>query len=169
MTSKSSRPPATVRRPIAALPSRSSAPPKVYDETYEGTETDQTAVVAPKSFRTARRPTLMAMAGSLAGNVFRVGGERLSIGRSKTASITLSDQGVSRIHCVVTGDGQNRYFVEDQESTNGTIVNGAMVTRVQLSAGDRIQVGAEAVFGEIRNLQIRDGSWFTDSDVAARA
>jgi putative ABC transport system permease protein len=30
-------------------------------------------------------------------------------------------------------------------------------------------IGAEAVFGEIRNLQIRDGHWFSDADEASRA
>ena len=30
-------------------------------------------------------------------------------------------------------------------------------------------IGAEAVFGEIRNLKIRDGRWFSDADEAARA
>lgn len=139
MGAKSTRPP--TRRTTA----RSSAPPKVYDEEIEGTETDQTAIIAPKSFRTARRPTLMAMAGTHAGNIFRIEKERISIGRAATADITLTDQGVSRIHCVVTRDGAGRYFVEDRRSTNGTIVNGGQVTRAELSAGDRIQLGSDAV------------------------
>lgn len=145
---KSTRPPprrSTTPRAIPRVDAHSSSPPKLYDEEIEGTETDQTAIIAPKSFRTARRPTLMAMAGNHAGNIFRIDKEAVSIGRAGTADITLSDQGVSRIHCVVTRDGAGRYFVEDRGSTNGTIVNGGQVTRAELSAGDRIQLGSEAV------------------------
>lgn len=146
MGRKSTRPP-SLRATVPSLPriSHSSAPPKVYDEEIEGTETDQTALIAPKSFRTARRPTLMAMAGSNAGNIFRVDKPSMSIGRANTSDIILTDQGVSRLHCVVTRAGDGRYFVEDRGSRNGTIVNGGVVTRAELAAGDRIQLGSEAV------------------------
>ncbi len=146
MRRKSTRPP-SLRATVPSLPriSHSSAPPKVYDEEIEGTETDQTALIAPKSFRTARRPTLMAMAGSNAGNIFRVDKPSMSIGRANTSDIILTDQGVSRLHCVVTRAGDGRYFVEDRGSRNGTIVNGGVVTRAELAAGDRIQLGSEAV------------------------
>jgi diguanylate cyclase (GGDEF)-like protein len=122
-----------------------SRPPRLYED-HEVTETARTPVVVPKSFRTTRRPTLMMMAGSLAGHVFRVEKVEVTIGRSKTADVTVSDQGVSRLHCTISVDGAGRYFVEDNRSTNGTIVNGGRITRVELQAGDRIQVGSEAVF-----------------------
>lgn len=143
MGPKSSRPPS---RPSGA-PIRAAAisdVPKLYDD-HEGTETDQTAVIAPKSFRTRRRATLMAMAGSVAGDVFRLEKDRTSIGRSKAADIVLADEGVSRIHCVIVRRGDGAWAFEDHRSTNGTIINGVTKLAGDLAPGDRIQVGAEAV------------------------
>lgn len=142
MGPKSSRPPS-----LGSAPPKQAATsdvPKLYDD-HEGTETDHTAVIAPKSFRTNRRATLMAMAGSLAGNVFRLEKDRTSIGRSKSADIVLGDEGVSRIHCVIVRRSDGTWAFEDNGSTNGTIINGVSKVTGDLAAGDRIQVGAEAV------------------------
>ncbi len=88
----------------------------------------------------------MAMAGSSAGRVFRIERDRLVIGRSKQADIAITDPGVSRSHCAVLRKRSGEHFVEDLGSTNGTIVNGGRVERVELAPGDRIQLGPEAVF-----------------------
>jgi two-component system cell cycle response regulator len=130
-------------RVSSELPRVSSDVPRVYED-HEGTATDQTAVITPKSFRTRRRATLMVISGSLAGNVIRLVQERTTIGRSKSADIVLTDEGVSRIHCIIYGHGDTFSF-EDQRSTNGTIVNGRQVAAGELAAGDRIQLGSEAV------------------------
>src|SRR5688500_1998631 len=122
MGSGSSRPPSGSSGPPKEA--ASSDVPKLYDDDEGGTKTDQTAVIAPKSFRTRRRATLMAMAGSLAGNVFRLEKERTSIGRSRAADIVLRDEGVSRIHCVIVRRGDGQWAFEDQGSTNGTSSNG---------------------------------------------
>jgi two-component system, cell cycle response regulator len=119
--------------------------PTLHDDEIDGSRTDQTAVLAPTSMRSAQRPTLMVLAGAAAGKVFTVDSKRFTIGRGKASNLTLSDQGVSRTHCAIVADDGGRYFIEDLVSTNGTLVNGVRVKRIELNAGDRFQVGADAV------------------------
>lgn len=47
---------------------------------------------------------------------------------------------VSRLHCRLTA-GATELEVEDLESTNGTYVNGARVSRAVMRSGDRLTVG----------------------------
>ncbi len=66
--------------------------------------------------------------------------QKLTVGRSPDADITLSEEGVSRLHCefeIV----QNMVQVRDLDSTNGTFVNGSKIKRARLKAGDTVVVG----------------------------
>jgi len=64
----------------------------------------------------------------------------LSIGRGEDSTVHVPFEGVSRRHAeIVTAEGAVR--LKDLGSTNGTAVNGAEVSDVALSAGDRIQLG----------------------------
>jgi len=66
--------------------------------------------------------------------------DRMSIGRLDDCDIALPDPGVSRRHAeVVRRDGQ--YVVVDLGSTNGTMVNEAVISERTLRPGDRITVG----------------------------
>ena len=107
--------------------------------------TEQTHGVAPHSIRTAQRPTLMMMAGNGAGRVIRIDGDRTTLGRSKRATVELEENGVSRLHCAIVREKSGRWMIEDVGSTNGTLVNGGRITRIELTAGDRIQLGPEVV------------------------
>lgn len=111
----------------------------------EAPSTEQTFVVAPHSVRTAQRPTLMMMAGDAAGRIIRVDGDRTTLGRSKRASVELRENGVSRLHCAIVREKSGRWLIEDLGSTNGTLVNGGRITRLELGAGDRIQLGPDVV------------------------
>jgi signal transduction histidine kinase len=64
----------------------------------------------------------------------------VSIGRSTSATLVLSDTAVSRHHAVVERHGA-RVRLTDCDSSNGTLVNGARVSVVELSHGDSIEVG----------------------------
>jgi pSer/pThr/pTyr-binding forkhead associated (FHA) protein len=67
----------------------------------------------------------------------------ITIGRDKTNSIVIDDTMVSRCHAVIHKI-KNVYFIKDLESTNGTMVNGALVPRdkyVKLKPGDIIHIG----------------------------
>jgi len=66
--------------------------------------------------------------------------DRLTIGRSPECDIILPDRVVSRRHaCIERRDGE--YFIVDDDSKNGTFVNGQPVTEPhRLVDGDEIQV-----------------------------
>jgi hypothetical protein len=63
-----------------------------------------------------------------------------SIGRGADNSFSLDDGHVSRHHCrlVYTQEG---FFLFDEESTNGTYVNGKRITAHRLQDGDEIRIG----------------------------
>lgn len=63
-----------------------------------------------------------------------------TIGRSTGAELMLDAALVSRLHCRIEANRETLEVV-DLESTNGTFVNGARVTRAHLIPGDRLMVG----------------------------
>lgn len=65
----------------------------------------------------------------------------LSIGRSKEADVQITDRYASSIHVRLFERG-GRYFVEDMNSTNGTLLNGATLKgEAELIDGDTVQIG----------------------------
>lgn len=65
----------------------------------------------------------------------------LSIGRSKESDVQISDRYASSLHARVF-ERAGRYFVEDMNSTNGTLLNGAtLVGEAELIDGDTVQIG----------------------------
>jgi hypothetical protein len=67
--------------------------------------------------------------------------DRTSLGRDLEADIPLNDQRVSRRHLVVQRVGDN-YQIIDQGSSNGTLVNGVLISGpTWLRDGDEILVG----------------------------
>jgi diguanylate cyclase (GGDEF)-like protein len=142
------------------VPSKSSKPPRGKrasaddgdipslwrDDETEFSTTDQTAVIAPKSVRSAQRPALMVLSGSSAGKVLRISTDAIVLGRSSGADLTLSDNGISRKHCELKRLGPSAFLITDLGSTNGTLVNGVCINgATELRPGDRIQLGPEAV------------------------
>ena len=65
----------------------------------------------------------------------------LSIGRSRDSDVQIEDRYASSLHArVFSRDG--RFFVEDMNSTNGTLLNGAtLVGEAELIDGDSVQIG----------------------------
>jgi pSer/pThr/pTyr-binding forkhead associated (FHA) protein len=71
---------------------------------------------------------------------------QLTIGRSSDCDIFIDDAVVSTRHACIEkiehpDSADNEYFVQDQQSTNGTLVNGEAVTRRKLKHDDVIRVG----------------------------
>ena len=65
----------------------------------------------------------------------------LSIGRSKEADVQIDDRYASSIHARLFERG-SRTYVEDMNSTNGTLLNGATLKgEAELIDGDTIQIG----------------------------
>jgi pSer/pThr/pTyr-binding forkhead associated (FHA) protein len=68
--------------------------------------------------------------------------DELVIGRNPVCDIVLSGPAVSRQHARLNfRDGI--WILQDLDSTNGTVVNGALVGRCKLQPGDRVIIGAE--------------------------
>ena len=67
-------------------------------------------------------------------------GKEIIIGRSSDVDIVLVEDMVSRQHAVIVVK-DDKLFISDKGSTNGTFVNGEKITNATASLGDRILVG----------------------------
>jgi pSer/pThr/pTyr-binding forkhead associated (FHA) protein len=69
------------------------------------------------------------------------------LGRAKDCDIQIEDQSVSSKHARVVSepdpflDGNRLLFIEDLKSTNGTKVNGKLISKQKLSDGDALKIG----------------------------
>src|SRR4028118_797364 len=68
--------------------------------------------------------------------------DRISFGRGSESEFRFPDDGLSRLHATVYRDGE-RVWIVDENSTNGSFVNGEKVTGsgTPLSSGDSIKIG----------------------------
>jgi FHA domain-containing protein len=65
----------------------------------------------------------------------------LSVGRSKESDVRIDDRYASSLHARVFSR-EGRFYVEDMNSTNGTLLNGATLQgEAELIDGDHVQIG----------------------------
>lgn len=84
--------------------------------------------------------SLACMEGTVTGRTWRLSAGTFVIGRSDECDLHLpAEPGVSKVHAKILAEGDH-YVLEDNESRNGTIVNGHVVRRVMLADGDEIQI-----------------------------
>lgn len=85
--------------------------------------------------------TLRLLEGEGKGKVFKLVGKTFfTIGRSTKADMRLKDGKVSRIHCHLERVGDH-FVIKDNDSANGTIVNGDVIQKTILKDGDYIRLG----------------------------
>ncbi|BBO32409.1 ATP-binding protein [Lacipirellula parvula] len=84
--------------------------------------------------------SLFVIQGRDQGSRFQLEEAVHTIGRTHTHSIRLHDTEVSRNHAELIRKG-NSYAVRDLGSSNGTFVNGKIVSEHELTSGDQVQVG----------------------------
>ena len=137
-------PPAAPQNAGWGAGSAAPAGPSAYDMAAGGAvpfgaEADKTRVVRPPSQQ--RTAMLVVRQGKEPGRSFEIHKERLTIGRSRESDIFLEDLAVSRLHTTVAADGSGHYMLRDENSANGSYVNGQRVNEHQLEEGDEIQVG----------------------------
>src|SRR6266487_7093124 len=72
----------------------------------------------------------------------KIDGDKTSFGRSGDADYRFDDEGLSRLNSVIYRDG-DRVWIVDENSTNGTFVNGAPVAGAgtPLKNGDVVKIG----------------------------
>ncbi len=86
------------------------------------------------------RGAVEVMSGPERGYTRFVHGE-ITVGRGREAGIHIaSDTQLSRVHCRVV-ERAGGYFLVDNDSTRGTVVNGKKITEVQLRGGEVIMAG----------------------------
>ena len=69
---------------------------------------------------------------------------KISIGRESDNDIVIDSKLASRHHCIIQKI-RDAYFVKDENSTNGTFLNGRRIPPdkyVKLNAGDKLTIGS---------------------------
>ncbi len=103
------------------------------------TEDQRTYVVRPQTGQ--GEPKLVVQEGKEQGRSYDVRKDRITIGRSRESDVFLEDLAVSRTHTTINRQQNGRYLLRDEQSANGTLVNGQRVSEHMLEDGDKIQVG----------------------------
>lgn len=84
---------------------------------------------------------LKVIEGAKAGSKVAVKKDRFLIGRSPKCHLCAGSTAISRQHCAITRH-EGKVTVEDLESRNGTLVNGAKIEGpTELNSGDELTVG----------------------------
>ncbi len=81
--------------------------------------------------------------GTLGGRSFDLENGFLTVGRGDTCSVRfdpLSERIASKQHCFIEAKPDG-YYLTDNQSTNGTLLNGGPISSAKLSDGDQIQFG----------------------------
>ena len=85
-------------------------------------------------------PYLIIFIGKNSGKRHKLVRGKMTIGRSSQADITIKDDRISRIHCIIEWHG-NTITIQDQASTNGIYVNSQKVDQAVLTPGIPLQLG----------------------------
>ncbi len=89
----------------------------------------------------ARRALLIYQESTAEEQIYPFTNDQLTIGRGRENDIQIkNDSKVSRYHCKLFRRGNN-FYVEDIKSSNGTLVNGELITDRRLFGGEEIVVG----------------------------
>ena len=115
------------------------------DEGGERTQIRQTSGEG-KSNQRERRPALVSLRGELMAVPIPLERDEVIVGRALEADVRLNDNRTSRLHARITTEHRGEmhetcYRITDLGSTNGTMVNGELITEAILSDGDKIEIG----------------------------
>src|SRR6266480_5394248 len=93
-----------------------------------------------------RRPALVSLRGELLAMPIPLERDEVTLGRAIEADVRVNDSRASRLHARLTTDrdpetGVLRCKLTDLASTNGTMVNGQLITEIALTQGDKIVIG----------------------------
>ena len=95
-------------------------------------------------------PILEGVTGTLAGTVFPIVGDRISLGSDPSNELMIYDVSIASNHCLLTRR-EGAVVITDLDSPQGTFVNGVAIKERILEDGDNLRIGkCELVY--------RDGS-----------
>jgi diguanylate cyclase (GGDEF)-like protein len=112
--------------------------PRTDPALWEGTVDDTADEIAATGLEA--HPCLLVVYGNDRGKHFQLEHPPVTIGRSPEADITLNDNRISRVHCSLHLVGSYVY-VEDNDSRNGTFVDGNKITRSLLAPESELRIG----------------------------
>jgi CRP-like cAMP-binding protein/Fe-S-cluster-containing hydrogenase component 2 len=98
----------------------------------------------PGEGRTERliNQSLKLMTGDKAGSVLLLRYPETTFGRGEEVDHSFPDApDISRLHCRIALQADGRLVISDNQSKNGTFVNGNLIDRLDLRAGDIIEIG----------------------------
>ena len=96
------------------------------------------------------KATLLVIQGADQGNRFEISDEAVAVGRGVHNEIRVLDTEVSRRHAVIELV-EGVYVLKDQNSSNGTFVNGNPISQHRLHNGDQIQIGRSVILFNLAN------------------
>ena len=91
------------------------------------------------------RPRLLVIAGPSKDSTIPLPDGEATLGRDPTNAVAVADASVSRKHCLLRKEEDDRFQIKDLDSRNGTLVNGLAVKEQRLRHGDEIATG-DSVF-----------------------
>ncbi|MFH0925626.1 MAG: sigma 54-interacting transcriptional regulator [bacterium] len=123
-------------------------------------ENDKTRIVDSK-----KMPYLVVYMGMDSGKCFRVKEGKMSVGRDSSADILIDDERISRVHCIIDCQ-KDKIIIEDQNSRNGTYINGEQITSQIIYPNSTIQIGRTVMKLEYKNqaqIQFEDTLYYLDN------
>ena len=121
---------------IQAQPGIGDAPPPVHNTAEFGGQVDTPPGDGPRLAVTPPDGEQV---------IYPFGGDVMSLGRGRNNDIQIKNDGkISRYHCRIFRRG-DEFIVEDNKSSNGTLVDGKLVTRQRLEGGEIVQLGETRV------------------------
>jgi diguanylate cyclase (GGDEF)-like protein len=93
-----------------------------------------------------RRPALIFLRGELMAVPIPLERDEVVLGRAVEADVRVNDHRASRLHARISAErnsqtGAMHYKITDLGSTNGTLLNGQLVTESILNDGDKVVIG----------------------------
>lgn len=89
----------------------------------------------------SRRAVLLYQEGTAEEQIYPFNGEVMSLGRGRDNDVQVkNDSKVSRYHCKLYRRGPN-FYIEDNKSANGSLVNGELITERRLFGGEEVIIG----------------------------
>lgn len=85
--------------------------------------------------------SLFVVRGRDQGRHFPLDPRVTRVGRDSSCDIRLHDSEASRTHAELRPTGEGAFALIDLASSNGTLVNGRLITQHPLASGDRIEIG----------------------------
>ena len=147
------------RRAAAPSPLAGAGAANLPDEDEDEDDSQRTRIFrAPPAVKVDDgfgQPFLEVTAGPDAGRRYLLSADTVRIGREPGNEVALTDGGASRVHCQVSyADG--RFRLRDNNSTNGTLLNGEPATQASLEFGDLVQVAETQLRFSCEGYDLRD-------------